>query len=262
MTRILQLTDLHVFSDEQSTLKGIPTRETLDALIDHILSKEGEFDHVIITGDHTHDEQEPAYRYVRDIMSPWADRLWQVPGNHDDRVVMRQVFGDRITGSGQDLIQFSFQAGNWHCAGLDTHIPGEVSGRIESRQIEWLSRILADSAADHAALFLHHPPVLVGSTWMDAIGLDGRDKLQDFILASDKVKLVCFGHVHHEFSFSVGRAQIVSTPSTGIQFDPAGDTPHFATDAPGYRVIELQDDSFRTHVVRLSEARYVPNVTC
>ena len=56
------------------------------------------FDHVVVTGDHTHDELPESYQAVRQILSPWLDRLWQVPGNHDDRTVLRSVFGDRISG--------------------------------------------------------------------------------------------------------------------------------------------------------------------
>ena len=50
----------------------------------------------------------------------------------------------------------------------------------------------------------------------------------------------------------------MTTPSTGLQFDPAADTATFAAAPPGYRLIELSDEGFTTRVVRLPEARFSP----
>lgn len=256
--RILQLTDLHVFSEPGMQLKGIPTRELLQDVVQHILNTEEPFDSVVITGDHTHDELPQSYQAVRNILTPWIDRLWQVPGNHDDRTVLRSVFGDLVSGVGQDRITFSMDAGNWLCLGLDTHVPGAVPGQIESDQVEWIRQQIKLRQPQRVALFMHHPPVDVGSLWMDPIGLTGKERLQELIGTDNRIQLVCCGHVHHEFEAKIGAATIVTTPSTGIQFSPAGSQPTFAADPPGYRVIELTDEGFCTTVHRLSETRFSP----
>lgn len=258
MARILQLTDLHVFSEPHATLKGIPTRESLQEVVEFILQTEAAFDQVIVTGDHTHDELATSYQAVREILTPFADRLWQVPGNHDDRSVLREVFFRNISGTGDQRINFQFTQDNWLCLGLDTHVPGEVAGCINESQISWLTSQLEKSSASRVALFFHHPPVEVGSQWMDRIGLSGRDLLQQVIESDDRIRLVCSGHVHHEFQFRIGAAEILTTPSTGIQFDPAGDSPRFEAAAPGFRVIEFDGDEYSTRVVRLPNVKYVP----
>ena len=256
--RILQLTDLHVFREPGMLLKGIPTRELLQDVVRHIQASGETFDHVVITGDHTHDELPESYQAVRQILSHWIDRLWQVPGNHDDRTVLRSVFGDRVGGVGQAPITFSFTAGQWLCLGLDTHVPGAVPGRIESDQIEWIRQEMAIFNPRRVALFLHHPPVDVGSLWMDPIGLSGKELLHELFCSETRIQLVCCGHVHHEFETQVAAAKIFTTPSTGIQFSPTGSQPTFAADPPGYRVIELTDEGFSTTVYRLSETRCSP----
>lgn len=257
--RILQLTDLHVFKDPGIRLKGIPTRELLEDVARHIGETGETFDHLVVTGDHTHDELPQSYEAVRRILSPWLDRLWQVPGNHDDRSVLRSVFGDRIGGTGQDPIRFSFRAGEWLCAGLDTHVPGAVPGAIDSDQIDWIREQIQDVNPRRVALFLHHPPVNVGSLWMDPIGLSGKELLHDLFHMESRIQLVCSGHVHHEFSTRIGQASIFTTPSTGIQFSPAGCQATFAGEPPGYRVIELTDDGFSTTVRRLPVTRFFPD---
>ncbi len=256
--RILQLTDLHVFKDANARLKGIPTRELLEDVVGHILAKERTFDHVVITGDHTHDELPESYAAVRKILTPWLDRLWQVPGNHDDRTVLRSVFGDLVRGVGHDRITFSFSAGQWLCLGLDTHVPGAVPGKIEADQIEWILQQISLLNPSRVALFMHHPPVDVGSLWMDPIGLSGKELLHDLFKAESRIQLVCCGHVHHEFSTQIGSARIFTTPATGIQSSPTGSVPTFVAEPPGYRIIELTDAGFSTTVYRLSEVKFSP----
>ena len=259
MARILQLTDLHVFASAGQQLKGIPTRELLQQVVDHIQATEPEFDRVIITGDHTHDEQPESYRAVRDILSVWSDRLLHVPGNHDERALMQEGLS-AVThhADSSDQLTFCSDIDNWRLIGLDTHVPGEVAGHISDRQIAWLTDRLAESGASHVGLFFHHPPLDVGSEWMDAIGLANREALHTVMAADERIRLACCGHVHHEFTLDLGSARVFTTPSTGIQFDPEGTTPRFATAAPGYRVIELQPDGFQTHVVRLPTIPYAP----
>ncbi len=256
--RLLQLTDLHVFRNPNALQKGIPTRELLQDVVQHIVNSGISFDYVVITGDHTHDELAESYSAVRSILSPWIDRLFLVPGNHDDRTVLRSVFGDRVSGVGQQLINFSFNAERWLCLGLDTHVPGAVPGLIEASQIDWAQQQLANSSAEFVALFFHHPPMDVGSLWMDPIGLAGKELLREWFTSEPRIRLACCGHVHHEFQDKVGHASVFTTPSTGIQFSPEGSTPTFVAAPPGYRIIELNEEGFSTHVVRLPETRFTP----
>ncbi len=257
--RILQLTDLHVFADPAATLKGIPTRQTLQDVIDFIRRHEADFDDVVVTGDHTHDELPESYQSVRQALLPWLDRLWQVPGNHDDRRELRHAFADRIAGQATGRISFTFCRGDWTCIGLDTHVPGEVPGLVGDEHLEWLDQTLSSCNSPRAALFMHHPPVDVGSVWMDRIGLRDAERLQELIRQHSAVRLVVCGHVHHEFAAQLGQAKVLTTPSTGVQFDPHGDVPTFAAEPAGCRIIEFSGTGFSTRVVRLPEITYVPS---
>jgi Icc protein len=270
MIRILQLTDLHVFAEPRLTLKGIPTRESLQEVVDWIVDREDPFDHVIITGDYTHDERSESYQAVREQLERIDGQRWQVPGNHDDRSVLRTVFPEvnqqiqlgaaSAEGSiaADSPIRFSFVAGDWHCLGLDTHLPGEVPGLFDEEQQQWLTQQLQQSAAARIALFCHHPPIDVGSVWMDKIGLQRAEHLQALVFDDDRIRFIFCGHVHHDFSGTLHHAAVHATPSTGIQFDPAGDVPHFAPDAPGCRVIQLDGTELTHRIVRLPSVRYVP----
>lgn len=264
-TRILQLTDLHLFCDETSTLKGIPTRQTLQDVVAFILQQEAPFDRVVVTGDHTHDERPESYAVARELLSPWVEQLAIVPGNHDDRDVMRSVLGDVIDRQsisaveGDDRITFSFRCGHWLCVGMDTHLPGAVPGQFGEAQAAWLRSLLQEYTEHPTLLFCHHPPVDVGSIWMDAIGLQDRHLLLEVVHEFPQVQLISCGHVHHDSEHHAGSTRVVTSPSTGLQFDPDGSQPRFAADPPGYRIIELTDDRLTTHVGRLPQASHTPD---
>ena len=257
-TRILQLSDLHAFADPDGRLFGIPTRELLQDVLAHVQETGVRPDHVVVTGDHTHDELSETYAAVRELLEPFLDRLWPLPGNHDDRAGLRSAFPDRIPGDGADRITFAFSADGWLCLGLDTHVPGAVGGRIGADQIEWIRGQLDDRRPRAAVLFMHHPPVELGLAWLDRIGLEDADLLQDLLAEDPRARLVCCGHVHHESSNHVATAEVVTVPSTGLQFSPVSDVAQFVTAPPGYRIIELHENGYSTSVVRLPEARYAP----
>ena len=259
LTRIVQLTDLHLFADPDGRFYEVPTRELLQDVLAHVAQNAGHVDHLVVTGDHTNDELAVTYEAVRDILQPWHDRAWFVPGNHDDRATLRATFPERISGANAERITFSFTAGRSLCLGLDTHVPGQVSGHIGADQIAWIEAELEAHDPETAVLFMHHPPILLGLAWLDRIGLTGRELLQDLVLRDPRIRLVCCGHVHHESLHRVGAATVVTTPSTGLQFSPDSDEAVFVQAPPGYRVIEIDEDSCATRVVRLPEARYAPS---
>lgn len=253
MVRLLQLTDLHIFADRSERLKGVDTAANLEIVVQHVLDSGIEFDHLIMTGDHTHDELAASYQFVKNQFERLADHWWQVPGNHDDRAVLRSVFSN-VEGAAAEEIRFHFEAETWSCIGLDSHQPGLVAGRIQPHQIDWLKSRLAETSSEHVALFLHHPPVDIPSDWMDPIGLEGRELLAEVVAANSAIELIVCGHIHHDFRSELHQATVLSSPATSIQFDPRGSSPTFSSDCPGYRLIELSSTGWSTEVVRVPEA--------
>ena len=255
--RVLQLTDLHVLADADARLKGVPTRRTLAEVIEHLRAHEAPPDWVVLTGDLAHDERRETYAALRGLLGDWLPRCRIVPGNHDDRRAIRDVFPELVA-PGDGPMPFAADAGDWRLIGLDTQAPGEIGGEVGRHQLAWLGDVLEESRDRPTVLFLHHPPVPVGSVWLDRIGLGDCEALRGLVACHPQVRLLACGHVHHEFTGRLGSATVVATPSTAIQFDPAGEEPHYAGLPPGSRIIELDGDELRTRVVRLAECRYVP----
>lgn len=248
--KLVQISDLHLFADPEAELKGIKTQAGVAAVLNDIRARHPDFDRLIISGDHTHDELPETYRRIRSMLGEWVSRTEMIPGNHDERPVIREVFPDRVRLDGERLT-FEFLGGGWRVLGIDSHVPGKLSGEVGSEQWEWLKDRLA-AGSEPAVLFLHHPCVPIGSSWMDEIGLQDVAGLREVIHGASQLKLICHGHIHQEFAGELEGVPVRSVPSAAIQFRPRRETLEVDSLPPGYRVIQLGEEGrFETDVVRV-----------
>ena len=226
MTCILQLTDLHLMSDPQAELRGARTREIVEPVLRHVRAgiEAGRwvFDRIVLTGDLAHDEQRDTYLYLRELLGDWLPRCVLIPGNHDDRALIREVFPEMELGDGP-FVSFSLAAGSWQLIGIDSHVPGEVSGRVSDPQLEWLRQELARHAERPTVLFMHHPPFDVRSVWLDRIGLLNADAFWETVRPAAQVRAVCAGHVHQQFESDRDSIRLLTSPSASLQFKPQCD---------------------------------------
>ncbi len=248
--RIVQITDLHLYRDTDSVLAGVSTWKTFRAVLGQIERQHGDFDFLVLTGDLAQDEELDTYLMLREALGDWLERCRIIPGNHDDPANLRKAFPDLFSQDGGPLT-FALAAGDWKIIGLDSHLPGEIKGRIDANQLQWLRDQLRMDPSTRTLLFVHHPPIAINVDWLDKIGLDEAADLVDLIEASPQIKVICAGHVHQEFAGRIGAAAMVTTPSTCVQFG-ARTEKSFDTRAAGYRTFRL-DDGYHTEVHRLSD---------
>ncbi len=252
-TRIIQITDLHLFADPAAELKGICTRERLERVLGALREELPRAELLIVTGDLAHDERAETYTALRELLADWLPRVRVLPGNHDDRGFMRQVFGDIVVRAGERNV-FADSLANWRLIGLDSQIPGAVAGELGAVQLAWLETQLA--LPQPTLLFLHHPPVPVGSPWLDQIGLTDAAALWQLLARFPQVKLLCTGHIHQEMTVRHGSVLVLTTPSTAVQFQPETESLVVDDLPPGYRILQLEDDgNVRTRVIRVVPPR-------
>jgi Icc protein len=249
-TRIVQVTDAHLFRDPDGVLAGVSTWKTFRAVLGQIERHHGDFDYLILTGDLAQDEALETYLMLREALGDWLERCRIIPGNHDDRANLRKVFPELFS-QDEGALTFALSTGDWNIIGLDSHLPGETKGRIDANQLQWLSDQLRMDSSTRTLLFVHHPPIAINVDWLDKIGLDGSADLIDLIALSPQIKVICAGHVHQEFAGRIGAAAIYTTPSTCVQFGARSEK-SFDTRAAGYRTFRL-DDGYHTEVHRLGD---------
>ena len=256
--RVLQLTDLHLYADPGTRLKGIPTQQMFRDVLSDIAARHIVFDYAIVTGDLAQEGELGAYAFLIETLGDRLSTCRFIPGNHDRRPHLRSAFGTAIAGKGP--ITFALDAGGWRLVGLDTLVPGSGAGRIAADQLVWLEETLASARGRPVALFMHHPPIPVGTPWLDRIGLQAPDAFAELLSAFPNVEVVCCGHVHQEFEGSLGGIPVLAAPSTCLQFEPGTESPVFTDEPPGFRLLELSPGEMTTEVFRLPETRHPPAV--
>lgn len=249
--RIVQITDLHLMADPLGELKGVCTRTNLQRVLDVLRHDFSSAELLIVSGDLAHDELLETYKVLRELLADWLPKLRVIPGNHENRSFMRQVFGDQVMAVG-DRNVFADSIGGWRLIGLDSQLVDEVRGQLGDPQRDWLARELAAEPHRPTAIFLHHPPLAIGTGWLDEIGVEDAEPFLSLLQRSPQVKFVCCGHIHHEMTVVQGSTLLLTTPSTSVQFLPETDRLIPDLIPPGFRVFDLEPDgSFRTRVVRV-----------
>ncbi|PKM31907.1 MAG: 3',5'-cyclic-AMP phosphodiesterase [Gammaproteobacteria bacterium HGW-Gammaproteobacteria-11] len=252
--RILQLTDCHLYAQQNTELLGLDTLASLHAVVDQVLEEATAIDLILATGDIAQDASEQGYRhFISAVERLPAPCVW-IPGNHDDARLMDYI------GAPLGLNQNWIDLGAWRIVMLDSSLPGSVAGFLAQSQLERLSDALANADDRFVLVCLHHHPVAIGCGWMDPLGLLNSPALMPIVATDKRVRALLWGHVHQEFDQQHGPLRLLATPSTCVQF--AAHSKEFATDsqAPGYRWLQLFDDGrIETQVKRLPHGRFIPD---
>jgi len=192
---------------------------------------------VAMTGDLIQDGGVAAYERFCKLFSTLELPVHCIPGNHDDRALMQETL-QRQSFSYCDIVR----AGAWSIIGLDSCLASGAAGEIDPQEMSRLRNFLDTAENEHVLICLHHPPLPVGSKWLDGVGLTNAADFFKLISGYDNVRGALFGHVHQPFEADVGGIRIIGTPSTCRQFKAHSD--EFAVDdnPPAYRRINLLDD--------------------
>ncbi|TVP91635.1 MAG: 3',5'-cyclic-AMP phosphodiesterase [Pseudomonadaceae bacterium] len=249
---LVQLTDCHLYADEQTELLGLDTHASLQAVIDQVLQQIPKIDLVLATGDIAQDASESAYQHFMQAAKRLPAPCHWIPGNHDDALRMSEL------GAADELTQPWHDLGPWRIVMLDSSVAGSVAGRLAPAQFELLEQALASAGDRFILLTLHHHPVDIGCDWMRPIGLHNADQLFQRIEHDPRVKVVLWGHIHQDYDEQRGHLRLLATPSTCIQFAPNSHDFSTDTQAPGYRWLRLHaDGSLETGVERVAQGRFV-----
>lgn len=247
--QVVQISDTHLFAKSNQALLGLSTAESLTTVLDSIRRLRPKPDLLLLTGDLSQDESAESYKRLRDLITPLGIPSYWLPGNHDHLPLMEQILRTDLISADK-----TFQLGGWNFILLNSMLTGKVYGELSLDRLGWLEKQLQRHSDQPTLIALHHPPCLIGSDWMDQIGLRNPDDLLAVIDRYPQVKLVLFGHIHQAFSTTRAGVQYLGCPSTCVQFKP--DQPDFAIDQqpPGFLILDLYPDG--QFDIRIKRANY------
>ena len=219
------LTDIHITKDF-SFYDGIDEKTTfrncLQKLLDHSCEQ------LILLGDLAAFEGElESYQWIKreldQIKIPWGYIL----GNHD--LAKTAHLGlDQKPLTSMDCL-------SWHFIFVDTS--SEVLEADEFARVK-----AAATKFKKVALFMHHPPTLVGHKYADQMfPLKNHEDVWKNLEQLESIKHIFCGHYHQDIQFSKAGKTVWVTPSTNFQTDPYANELKKMTN-PGFRIIEVDDE--------------------
>ncbi len=253
--RIVQLSDPHIVPADRQPVHGQDTLGRLRAAVDAVNVLSPAPDLVVMTGDQINDGSEDSYRAIKDVLSYLRFPCHMAMGNHDYRPVFRRIMLEESVANSAPYYYALDRAGH-RIIVLDTQDEGEVAGRLDDVQLDWLERALSSNPP--SVICMHHPPVPVGVAWMDELILQESGRFLRICNARPALQLILCGHVHHDFCMKLDHATVLTAPSVGLQFrkDPvirADGTRVIATDEPAaFRIVDIDDSGWTTSIHQLA----------
>ena len=242
--RLVQISDCHLYADPGARSRtGVPLRQ-LEAVVAAVRSVNPDI--VIVTGDISEDVTLASYQHAQRLFATLGCPWYWLGGNHDQSALLRDVRG----------VEDEINLGDWRLLVADTQAPRGAHGELGEARIAGLVERLACDARP-TLLAMHHPPLAVGSAWLDSIGLKDSAALWQALAPFAQLKAILCGHIHQAFvgrhKLDAGEVMVYGCPSTSDQFLPGA--VDFAVDEvslPGYRIVDLGDREWETWVERVS----------
>jgi 3',5'-cyclic AMP phosphodiesterase CpdA len=255
-TTIVQLTDLHIRPPGELACGRIDTARFLADAVASVKALPFSVDAVVITGDLADEGQPAEYRHLRELLAPLACPLYLLAGNHDDRDALRSAFPPSPWGgSARGDLRYSVTLGGVKLVALDTTVPGQPHGALDSERLAWLTDRL-DACADRPTIIaMHHPPFRTFIEHMDRMGLlEGAKELEAIVRAHPNVERVICGHVHRavQVRFGGSIASICPSPAHQVALDVRPDGVPAWTFEPGAFQVHVWEpgSALVTHQVR------------
>jgi 3',5'-cyclic AMP phosphodiesterase CpdA len=259
---LVQLTDLHLLPAGRLLRNRLDTFEVLAKALALVERSGLRPAALLFTGDLTESGEPDAYRRLRDLVDPVADRLGAAPlyvmGNHDRREALREHLL-RVPPSAEPY-DYAVRLGGLRIVVLDSTVPGYAHGELSEGQLAWLAAELAEPAPDGSVLALHHPPLPTTSRIAAAIELRGREALAT-VLAGTDVRIVLSGHTHVVSAGALAGIPVWTGGTTAFAsgaFAPGGGEQQLLS--PAVNRVDLFDDSLIVTTVA-ADAELVGSLT-
>ena len=203
MVRVFAASDLHLLRDVKAALYGRRPARCWQQVQRQARRRPARL--WLLAGDLVHKPHPRLYaRLARALHAP----ALAVAGNHDAPRMVARAFGRPWR-----------RLGAWVVLGLcsvDTR--RDPGGRLPWRRLAHAARRLRKAKARHLLILMHHPPVRVGTPWMDAIGLADRAHVRVWLKSLRRVRAVVFGHAHERVDVRRFGMRFFGVPSALVQF--------------------------------------------
>ena len=216
---IAQITDLHAGEPADDTRRLPATLDGVRRAVRHLNALRPRPARLMITGDLVATESLECYEALAVVLQDLELPFHVIPGNHDDRALIRRVFGPIGAAPAEgDFLHFAIDVEDLRLVALDTHDPGSAGGFLCAARLAWLERCLGEAPDRPTMIFMHHPPFDTGIEKFDEIGLSNGEAFGAIVARHPQIQAIACGHVHRDIATFWCGTLVVVTPSTGYQY--------------------------------------------
>lgn len=214
---IAQISDMHIKKPGELLYGRIDTQGYLERAVAHVNALDPSPDVALITGDLVESGKPEEYENLKRMLSALRMPFYLIPGNHDARDQLREVFSDHTYLPRSGFLQYVVEDLPLRLIALDTLVPGKGFGALCRERLDWLDARLGESNRP-ALLYMHHPPFDCGIDAFDAARLnEGTERLADIVRTHGTVERVLCGHVHRPIQVRWAGTMASIAPSTAHQ---------------------------------------------
>jgi 3',5'-cyclic AMP phosphodiesterase CpdA len=217
---IAQISDTHIVVGSDSADPQDTAAVDLRSAVDHLLRLPARPDLVLISGDCVNSGSAAEYQRFRQLIEPLTMPVYIIPGNHDDRMQMLELFGSQGSAPLPGFVQYVVDMWPVRLIALDTNVPGKGEGFLCAERLGWLEQRLAEAPDRPTLIFMHHPPFLTGLAPLDTIGLTNAGMLGAVIAGHPQVERIVAGHVHSTMLRRFHGTIAMTCSATAHQFFP------------------------------------------
>ena len=235
---IAQISDLHIKAPGTLAYGRVDTARALERCVATLNQFTPKPDLVVISGDLVDTPGAEEYAHLKRLLAPLNIAFAGIPGNHDQRDMMRATLPQNYAFPSGPLNQH-LEIGGLYLVLLDSSVSGKPHGELDAPTLRWLEATLASAPDRPALLFLHHPPFQAGIRHMDRQNLQNANELANVVKRHPRVQLIATGHVHRATltMFAGVPTTICPAPNHAVDLDLAElREPSFKVEPPAFHL--------------------------
>jgi 3',5'-cyclic-AMP phosphodiesterase len=235
---IAQISDLHIKAPGTLAYGRVDTARALERCVATLNQFTPKPDLVVISGDLVDTPRAEEYQHLKRLLAPLNIAFAGIPGNHDQRDMMRAALPQNYASASGPLNQ-RIEIGGLDLVLLDSGVSGKPHGELDAPTLRWLEATLASVPDRPALLFLHHPPFQAGIWHMDQQNLQNANELANVVRLHPRVQLIATGHVHRATlaMFAGVPTTICPAPNHAVDLDLAElRGPSFKVEPPAFHL--------------------------
>ena len=212
-----QISDTHFMHKGERIYDQIETYSQFDKVIEYCKNLNPNPDFYIMSGDLIQDNPKYYHEYI-ELCNKLKKPYYLMMGNHDIRNSLKHHISNKKLINESGFVNFIIDYDFLKIICLDTVIEDSIEGNITLDTFDWLESELEKDIKKPTIIFMHHPPISIGSILFDDIKCKNGNDFLSLIKKYPKILKIVFGHVHCIYNIELEGLSLLSCPSSSFQF--------------------------------------------